>query len=264
MSEWIFSSGAIMEAAAKFKPNIEVVRDPRVLAQRSADIFVADARKAIGAKGIFRVAVSGGHTPEHFFKLLGEMPEADSLPWDKTELFWVDERIVDADSPWSNYKLAADTFLAKVSIPDENVHRIPTDYSDFKVAARCYEKTIREVFDLEPGVLPEFDLIVLGIGDDGHTGSLFPGSYAAFDTEDLACAVYVLDDYPNRITLTPPVLAAASHLIVLVSGEKKAEILKKILTSEPDEVRYPIHVLWPVLDKITWLVDAAAAQSLQF
>ncbi len=252
-----------MKATAKFKPNIEVVRDPDVLAQRSAEIFVADAHKAIGAKSVFRVAVSGGHTPEDFFKLLGEMPQANSLPWDNIHLFWVDERIVDADSPWSNYKLAADTFLAKVPIPQENIHRIPTEYGDFEVAAGRYEEIIRKVFDLERGQLPEFDLIVLGVGSDGHTGSLFPGSYAAFDTEDLACAVYVLDDDPNRITLTPPVLSAASHLVVLVSGEEKAEILKKILTSEPDEVRYPIHALWPVLDKITWLVDAAAAQSLQ-
>jgi 6-phosphogluconolactonase len=111
--------------------------------------------------------------------------------------------------------------------------------------------------------VPEFDLIVLGVGGDGHTGSLFPGSYASFDREDLACAVYVLDDDPNRITLTPPVLCAASRLIVLACGREKAEILKKILTSEPDEVQYPIHALWPALDKITWLVDADAAKSLE-
>ncbi len=251
-----------MKTAARFKPNIEVVRDPDVLAQRSSEIFVADALKAIRAKNVFHVAVSGGHTPEHFFELLGEMPQASSLPWDKIQLFWVDERIVDADSPWSNYKLAADTFLAKVPIPQENVHRIPTEHDDFKACAHRYEETIREIFDLEPGKLPQFDLIVLGIGGDGHTGSLFSGSYAAFDVEDLACAVYVLDDDPNRITLTPPVLCAASHLVVLACGQGKAEILKKILISEPDEVRYPIHALWPVLDKITWLIDTAAAQSL--
>ncbi len=112
-------------------------------------------------------------------------------------------------------------------------------------------------------VLLWIDLIVLGVGDDGHTGSLFPGSYATFDTEDLACAVYVLDEDPNRITLTHPVLRAASHLVVLACGPEKAEILGKIMTSEPDEVRYPIHALWPVLEKVTWLVDSAAARSLQ-
>ncbi len=140
-----------MKATAKFKPNIEVVRDPDVLAQRCAEMFVADALKAIEAKNVFHVAISGGHTPERFFELLGEMPEVGSLPWDKIQLFWVDERIVDADSPLSNYKLAADTFLAKVPIPQENVHRIPTEDDDFKAAALSYESTIRKVFDLAPG-----------------------------------------------------------------------------------------------------------------
>ena len=251
-----------MEATTNFQPNVEVVRDPEVLARRSAEIFVADAQKAIAAKGVFHVAVSGGHTPEHFFELLGESPQTNSLPWDKIQLFWVDERVVDADSPWSNYKLAADTFLARVDIPPENVHRIPTEYEDFRAAAHSYERTIREVFRLQEGQLPQFDLIVLGVGDDGHTGSLFPGSYATIDTEDLACAVYVLDEDPNRITLTHPVLRAASHLVVLACGPEKAEILGKILTSEPDEVRYPIHALWPVLERVTWLVDSEAAKSL--
>ena len=163
-----------MEATTNFQPNVEVVRDPEVLARRSAEIFVADALKAIEAKGVFHVAVSGGHTPDHFFELLGESPQTNSLPWDKIQLFWVDERIVDADSPWSNYKLAADTFLARVAIPPENVHRIPTEYEDFRAAARSYERTIRGVFRLREGQLPKFDLIALGVGDDGHTGSLFP------------------------------------------------------------------------------------------
>ena len=100
------------------------------------------------------------------------------------------------------------------------------------------------------------------MGEDGHVGSLFPNSYAHFDTTDLACVVYVMDDKFNRITLTYPVLRAASKLIVLVSGEEKAGILKQVLTSEPDEVRFPIHLLWPVLDKVTWLVDKQAAKLL--
>lgn len=252
-----------MEATTNFQPNVEVVRDPEVLAQRSAEVFVADAMKAIRANGVFRVAISGGQTPEHFFELLGESPKANGLPWDKIELFWVDERIVDPGSRWSNYRLAADTFLTRVAIPPKNVHRIPTEYEDFEAAARDYEATIREVFGLKVEQVPSFDLIVLGVGGDGHTGSLFPGSYATLDTEDLACAVYVLDEDLNRITLTYPVLRAASHLVVLACGPEKAEILAKILTSEPDEVRYPIHALWPILDRVTWLVDSEAAKSLQ-
>ncbi|MBN2183035.1 MAG: 6-phosphogluconolactonase [Sedimentisphaerales bacterium] len=247
----------------KYEPKVEVVSDPDRFAQRSVEIFITDAEKAIETKNIFYVALSGGNTPKHFFEMLGEQPRARNLPWNKIHLFWVDERYVPPVSPQSNYKLAADTFLSKVAVPQNNIHRIPTEYCDFHVAAQKYEETIRNVFNLEQSGTPEFDLIVLGMGADGHTGSLFPNSYAAFDTEDLACVVYVLDDKLNRITLTHPVLCAASHLVVLVSGKEKAAILKEVLSSEPDEVRYPIHAIWPILDKVTWLVDSEAAQSLR-
>mgnify|MGYP003681946635 CR=1 FL=1 len=251
-----------METFANYKPNVEIVSDSVSLARRSIELFVADAQKAINAKDSFYVAISGGHTPHRFYELLGTLPEAKNLPWDKIQLFWVDERCVPADSQSSNYKLAADTFLAKVAVPEENIHRIPTEHSDFEVAARCYEETIREVFGLEENQLPQFDLIVLGMGADGHTGSLFPNSYASLDKEDLACVVYVLDEKLNRITLTHPVLCGAAHLAVLVSGDEKAGILKEVLTSEPDEVRYPIHILWSILDKVTWLIDSRAAKLL--
>ena len=203
-----------MGTAAKYKANVEIVADPEGLAQRSLEVFIADARRAVEAKSVFYVAISGGYTPRRFF------------------------------------------------VPEENVHRIPTEHSDFKVAAHRYEETIRRVFALEANQIPEFDLIILGMGAEGHTGSLFPNSYAPFDKENLACVVYVLDEKLNRITLTHPVLCAASHLAVLVSGREKADILKEVLTCEPDEVRYPIHTLWPVLDKVTWLVDSDAAKLL--
>jgi 6-phosphogluconolactonase len=179
-------------------------------------------------------------------------------------LFWVDERYVPHDSPYSNYKLAADTFLTKVPIPKENIHPIPTDFEDFDSAARQYEKTLRSVFHIKSGQLPKFDLIILGMGSDGHTGSLFPNSNACFDTKNLACVVYLLDQKlpdktVNRITLTHPVICAASQIIVLVSGSEKAGTLKEVLAGPPDEIRYPIHILWPVLDKVLWLIDSPAA-----
>jgi 6-phosphogluconolactonase len=251
-----------METVARHKPNLEVVSDPESLAHRSVELFIADAQKAIETKNTFSVAVSGGHTPRRFFELLGELPQVKALAWDKIQLFWVDERYVPPDSQWSNYKLATDTFLKKVPIPTNNVHRIPTEHSDFKAAASSYEQTIREVFGLEQGQIPKFDLIVLGMGVEGHTGSLFPNSFAPLDTEDLACVVYVLDQKLNRVTLTHPVLCAAAHLAVLVSGQEKAAILKEVLSTEPDEVRYPIHILWPVLKRVTWLVDRQAAELL--
>lgn len=252
----------MMATTAYHKPNLEITADAESLARRSVELFVGDAQKAINAEGVFYVAISGGHTPRRFFELLAEVPAAKSLSWDRVQLFWVDERYVPPDSPQSNYRLAADTFLAKVAIPDENVHRIPTEYEDIREAARCYEDTIREVFGLKQTHLPEFDLIVLGMGVEGHTGSLFPDSYVPFDMEDLASAVYFLDEKHNRITLTHPVLCAASHVVVLVSGREKADILKEVLTSDPDDVRYPIHVLWPILDKVTWLVDSDAANAI--
>jgi len=251
-----------MEMTAKY--NLEVARDAEDLARRTVRLFIRTARETIAARGLFHTALSGGHTPGRFFQLLGVTPEAVSLPWEKIHVFWVDERYVPPDSEASNYKMAAETFLDKVRIPPENVHRIPTEYEDINDAVRAYERTIRKVFDLQPGEIPEFDLIVLGMGADGHTGSLFPNSYATFDSDNLACAVYVMDNTTmNRVTLTYPVLLAARSLVVLVSGPEKAQTLRDVLTSEPDEVKYPIHVLWPVLDKVKWLVDREAVSEIQ-
>ncbi len=248
-----------METTAQYKPDVQIASDPESLARKAVQLFVSCASDAIRSHGRFYVAVSGGQTPKRFFETLAVSPEAGSLPWDKIHVFWVDERYVPPDSPHSNYKLAADAFLGKVRIPPGNVHRIPTDYEDISVAAHAYERTIREVFGLRDNEMPEFDLIILGMGVDGHTGSLFPNSYATFDVNDLVCAVYVLGDTLNRVTLTHPVLRAAKRLAVLVSGEEKAQTLKEVLTGEPDEVKYPIHVLWPALSKIIWLVDVDAA-----
>jgi len=248
---------------ANNKPNVEVANDAESLAHRSVDFFIEQANKAVAQKGVFHVAISGGHTPQRFYELLGQSDYANKIPWDKMQLFWVDERYVPPESALSNYKLAVDTFLGHVPIPEANVHRILTEFDDLSEAAHNYEQTIRKIFGIDKKKLPKFDLIVLGMGADGHTGSLFPNSYAPFDTEDLACVVYALDNEVARITLTHPVLCEASRLAVLVSGREKAKTLKEVLTSEPDEVRFPIHTLWPVLDKITWLVDSQAATLLR-
>jgi len=251
-----------MKAASKYKANLEVLEDYEHLARRSLGLFISDARDAIADKGVFYVAISGGRTPERFFELLGQSPEALEMPWNKIHLFWVDERYVPADSKWSNYRLARRTFLNRVPIPEKNVHRIPTEHDDFQSSATQYEKTLIETFNLKEGQFPQFDLIVLGMGEDGHVGSLFPNSYAHFDTTNLACVVYILEEELNRITLSHPVICSGAHIVVLVSGEKKSAILKEVFTSELDEVRYPVHLLWPVLDRVTWLVDSQAASLL--
>jgi len=253
-----------MSLTKQKKPNTQIVANADVLAHKCLDLFVVSVEETIKQRDAFYLAISGGKSPQRFFELLGSEQKVLSLPWDKIHLFWVDERYVPHDSPYSNYKLAADTFLTKVPIPKENIHPISTNFEDFDCAARQYEKTLRSVFHIKSGQLPKFDLIVLGMGSDGHTGSLFPNTNASFDTKDLACVVYLLDQklpdqILNRITLTHPVICAASQIVVLVSGSEKAQTLKEVLAGPPDEIRYPIHVLWPVLDKVLWLIDSPAA-----
>jgi 6-phosphogluconolactonase len=253
-----------MSLTKQKKPNTQIAADAEALAHKCLDLFVTSVEQTVKEKNVFHLAISGGKSPQRFFELLGSEQKSLSLPWGKIHLFWVDERYVPHDSPYSNYKLAADTFLAKVPMPKENIHPIPTEFEDFDSAARQYEKTLRSVFQIKPGHLPKFDLIILGMGADGHTGSLFPNTNASFDTKDLACVVYLLDqklpdEMLNRITLTHPVICAASQIVVIVSGHEKAGTLKEVLAGPPDEIRYPIHVLWPVLDKVLWLIDSPAA-----
>ena len=251
-----------METIDDIKPNITIVGSSENLAVAALNVFVEHASKSIGSKGGFNVAISGGHTPERFFELLGMEENARAVEWEKVQLFWVDERCVQPEAEGSNYGLAFHTFLDKVGIPAANVHRVIGESSDYAVAVRLYDETIRRVFKLDPGQFPEFDLIVLGMGVDGHVGSLMPNSYALFDTDDLVSAVYLLDNKYSRITLTHPVICAASHLVVLISGSDKAEIVREVLHGPYDEVKYPVHILWPILDKVSWIIDEDAGRYL--
>ncbi len=244
------------------KPDIQRVVTPEDLALATLDMFLKEANEAISSKGVFNVAISGGQTPTRFFELLGHTDESLSLKWDKVQVFWVDERCVSPDADASNYRLAAQTFLDKVSLPSENIHRVSGEFTDYAEAVREYQATIRNLFQLKPGEMPVFDLIVLGMGPDGHIGSLVPDSYALFDTEDIVSVVYLTDGDYSRITLTHPVLCAARHLIILVSGVEKAHILHDVLTSQPDSVKFPVHTLWPILNKVTWIVDKGAGKYL--
>ncbi|MCF7955669.1 MAG: 6-phosphogluconolactonase [Phycisphaerae bacterium] len=251
-----------MVVAKYTKPNILMVNAAEDIALAALEGFVEACEKAIAEKGVFQVAISGGHTPELFFKFLGDTETGRSIKWDKVQIFWVDERCVEPYAEASNYAMAAHAFLDKVNIPLENVHRVSGEAKDYSVAVAEYEETIRKVFDLAEGEFPSFDLMILGMGDDGHIGSLFPNSNAHFDTQDIVTAVYLMSGDFNRITLTHPVICEAKQLFVLVSGEKKAVILKEVLEAEPDEVRYPIHSLWPILDKVKWIIDNDAGKLL--
>ena len=242
------------------KPKINIVTDAQALAQTAVNLFSRRVRQVVATKGLFRMAVSGGRTPRRFFELLGRSVVVSDIPWAQCHVFWVDERFVPPTSDASNYKLAKETWLDHVPIPEANVHPVPTDVDNVKEAADCYGYMIRRAFTLDGHGVPKFDFILLGMGNDGHTASLFAGSGLSYHLNDLASAVSATD-YP-RVTLTPLVIRAASFIVVLISGADKADTLKAVLTEEPHERRWPIHLLWPVLDKVEWLVDREAASRL--
>jgi len=244
------------------KLKIVEIRDSRELAQKALELFIDSVHETLKSKKVFYLAISGGKTPHDFYQMLGEDKRSCDLPWDKIELFWVDERCVKPDSPDSNYKLAGDTFLKNVPIPKQNIHRITGENEDYNKAVQEYDSSLRKVFEVEQGRLPEFDLMILGMGGDGHIGSLLPNSYALFDTEDLVTVVYQMCEGHNRITLTHPVMCASKQLIIMISGQEKAEIVRDVFVNEPDEVKYPVHTLWPILDKVVWLIDRQAAKYL--
>ncbi len=244
--------------------NAVIVSNSQNLAEEALKLFIGDAKKAIEARGRFCVAISR-HIPGLFFELLGDRPQSKALRWDRIHLFWVDERCDSPDSGNSSNNPAENAFIPKVNIPAENIHRICSGNwdCDCGYVAAIYGQTIRNVVKAKKNGTPRFDLIVLGMGTDGHIASLFPDTYTFFDTEDIVRVMYFMDGRHTRITLTNPVLRAAFHIAVLVWGEEKAAILREVFTSEPDEVRYPIHAIWPILDKVTWLVDREATRFLR-
>ena len=251
-----------METESKRRSQIVTAADPEALADLTLKYFVNYAKKAIEERGVFYVAISGGSTPVRFYERLSNASIRSKVQWDKVHVFWVDERCVPPSSEASNFGLATHTFLLDVPIPGENIHRVTGESQNYADAVSEYEQVIRSVFMITEGQLPVFDLIILGMGPDGHIGSVLPNTYALFDTDDLVSAVYRMNGDYNRITLTVPVMREAERILILVSGKDKAKIVGDVFRTEPDPVRYPVHALWPVLGKIRWLIDEPAAAML--
>ncbi len=243
------------------RPNLEIYADAEALAHCCLELFCDCAAEAIQARGYFYTAIPGGKTPRRFFELLGGTTEGRLPAWDKIHLFWSDERCVPPDSAESNYRVAAEAFLNKVPIPEKNVHRVLTELGDWPLAARRYEQSIRDAFGPPTGQSPHFDLIILGMGSDGHIASLFRGSCAVLDKKNLVAAVNSPNVSPaDRITFTPALLTAASAILVLITGMEKAQIVRRVFTGPPNEIDYPVHVLFSVLHKTIFLLDAPAAE----
>jgi 6-phosphogluconolactonase len=238
---------------------VKVVPDSAALAQAAAQEFHRVTEPAIREHGCFSVALSGGNTPRSVYSLLAG--EHAQLPWDRIHIFFGDERLVPPDDPDSNFRMASESLLSKVSIPRENVHRIHTELGA-DAAAKEYEQELRKFFKLIDHDWPRFDLIFLGLGDDGHTASLFPGSKALTEASSMVTANWVGKLQTFRITLTFPVLNHASEVVFLVSGASKAQILGDVLRSGAKT--YPSQNIQPKNGRLLWLADQDAARLLRF
>ncbi len=237
---------------------IIICRDNADLSERAAEEFVRLARQAIQLAGRFTVALSGGSTPKALYTLLATPGFAQRLSWNRVHLFWGDERCVPPDHPESNYRMVEETLISKIQIPQENVHRMAGEKAP-QIAAREYEAELKKFFELADGALPRFDLILLGLGEDGHTASLFPGSAALNEEEHLVAAVYVDKMNTYRLTLTLPVLNAGKEVIFLVAGSSKAAIVKELLGGQASATNYPAAKIQARDGKLIWMITADAA-----
>jgi 6-phosphogluconolactonase len=234
---------------------------PQDLFQAAAEEFLRTATEAIAQRGRFAVALAGGSTPKNLYALIAANAST-TLPWGQMFFFWGDERHVPPDDPDSNFRMANEALLSKVPVPAANIFRVPTENPDASAVAQAYEQTLRKFFDVAPGEVPRFDLILLGMGPDGHTASLFPETAALQEKSRLVVANWVEKMKTSRITFTLPVLNAARCIAFLVSGTDKATALSEVLEGSAPGEKYPSKLVRPSDGKLIWFVDRAAASEL--
>ena len=237
-------------------PDIQIFKDLSALSRTAAQFFIESAEQAIAERGRFLAALSGGSTPVALYRLLVDAP----IDWPRVHVFWGDERCVPVDDPGNNYAQARDVLLARVPIPADNVHRIPSELEP-PSAAQAYAATLSG-FREPPREWPRFDLVLLGMGDDGHTASLFPGSPVDEAEPVIAVTAYYQDRPANRVSLTPRVINDGRQVVFLVSGQSKSETLANVLMADYHPETLPAQRIRPIDGKLTWLVDEAAGSKL--
>ncbi len=243
---------------------VQIVPDSAALARAVADVFIATANQAVEKKGGFTVALSGGSTPKALYSLLiNDHDLYARVPWQKIDFFFGDERSVPPDHPDSNYRSAQDGMLSKAPVSPERVFRMKGEYKETEKAAAEYDHLLREFFHLSAGELPRFDLIMLGMGPDGHTASLFPGTKALNEHHRLVVSNWVGKFYTHRITMTAPVLNNAACVMFMAGGQDKAQPLKAVLEGPYEPAQLPSQLVRPVNGKLLWLVDKSAAALLE-
>jgi 6-phosphogluconolactonase len=238
-------------------PEITILDTPDAIAEHAARLIYDVAHEAVAARGRFTIALAGGGTPRATYERLSLAPYAEGMPWSRTWVFFGDERRVGPEHPDSNYRMAADALLSKVAVPPAQIFRIPGEAEDAEETATAYGRRLAEVFGSRRGERPRFDLILLGLGVDGHTASLFPGSPAVREVFRPVAAVHAAAAaIPQRVTLTFPVITAAAHILFLVAGPEKAKVVKSVLV---DGAMLPAAMARPTNGRLRWILDRAAA-----
>ncbi len=245
------------------KPKIRVSPNLEELSRAAAELFVETARSRIAATGSFFAALSGGATPRRLYELLATSAYSDRIAWPNVHLFQVDERCVPPDHPDNNFRMIREALLVPSRMAPENFHRMDGEQADASEAARQYALELDRVIPNREGNCPRFDLVVLGMGNDGHTASLFPGSPALEERDGWVCPSSPGAGGLPRITLTYTVLNAAAQLVFLVSGSEKAATLANVLEGPPQSHLLPAQGICPVNGHLVWYVDEAAASQLQ-
>jgi 6-phosphogluconolactonase len=235
---------------------IEILPDKTALIKRSLDVVLRKIEAAIESRGQFTIALAGGNTPKPLYEALS----TQSLPWEKIHVFWGDERYVPVEDPDSNQGMARQAWLERVNIPAENIHPMPTGAKNPQIDAQQHEQELLQFFQLSPGEIPVFDLILLGIGDDAHTASLFPGT-EALQVEDRLVTVGNKQGEP-RLTFTVPLINQAHCVLFLVTGENKRPALKQIFAPEADARIYPARLIQPEAE-LWWLLDRSAGAEIK-
>jgi 6-phosphogluconolactonase len=237
---------------------IQVCNDPESLSEAAARLFVKRSRHAVQVQNQFSVALAGGHTPERTYQILSQPHFHDQVPWTKVHVFWSDERCVPPDDPRSNAHMAHQALLDRVPIPPDQIHPIRCNQNP-QQAAEEYESLLRDFF---AGRSPCFDLILLGLGENGHTASIFPGTLAVEEQKRWVIAVFVAEQAMWRITMTPLLINQAAMVAFLVAGTAKARVLQRVLGGPFESYDLPAQLIQPVSGGLDWIVDEAAYREL--
>lgn len=238
---------------------VTVYDDSEALSRGVAGLFAQRARRAVEKRGRFTVLLAGGETPRASYQLLAREPLLGAIPWRFVQLFWGDERWVSPDDPRSNLGMARRSFLDQAPLTKAQIHPVPFESSP-RESALHYERILRSFFGEAP---PRFDLVLLGLGENGHTASLFPGDEALDEEYRWVCEVYVAEQDLYRVTVTAPLLNQAALVAFLVSGEAKAAVLQRVLEGPHDPHNLPAQLIRPAHGKVLWLADRAAARLLK-